>query len=178
MGEVKRVRSLGTILLPSDFDIKVETLEDGRIKLDYVERFPPVVSKDDWKVLADQTLGSFKKFSPDWEKLEPIPEKREIRGKLIGRAHRVFSFLLGETLANYLASGGDVLGAVEAMARLSAMRRGVMLVEKPLDKHFSFERTILAPEAVAKEALSKVERKDLLKLKGLIEQELKRRGGR
>jgi len=175
--EVKRARFLGGLLLPSGFDIKVETLEDGRVKLDYVERHSAVLNEDDWKIVADQTLSSLRKFSPDWEVLELIPEKREVRGKLIGQARRVFSFLYAEILASYLASGGDVLGAVEAMARLSALQRGVMLVEKPLDKYFNFEQAVLAPETVAKEALSKVRREDLLKLKGLVEQELKRRGG-
>jgi hypothetical protein len=176
MSSKRKIPHLGPIGMPSHFDVKIRTLDENRVELNYVERHPPVTSEEDWKVLAEQTTKLVKNRYPEL-KIEASPERREIRATVVDEPTRVFGYLFREFLGCYLTAGGDPFRAVRMVVNLEALRRGVMLVEKSFFELPGVERAVIMDEDLVRGMLGKASTEDLLKLKGLVEQELKRRGG-
>jgi len=152
MSSKRKIPHLGPIGMPSHFDVKIRTLDENRVELNYVERHPPVTS-------------------------EASPERREIRATVVDEPTRVFGYLFREFLGCYLTAGGDPFRAVRMVVNLEALRRGVMLVEKSFFELPGVERAVIMDEDLVRGMLGKASTEDLLKIKGVVEQELKRRGG-
>jgi len=173
-GSKRKIPHLGPIAMPSHFDVKVRTLDENRVELNYVERHLPAVSEEDWKILTEQTTKLVKSRYPKL-KIEASPEKREVRATVVDEPTRVFGYLFREFLGCYLTAGGDPFNAVRTVINLEALRRGMMPVEKPLFELPEIERVVITEKDLVRKALSGASTEDLLKIRGIIEQELRRR---
>jgi len=83
--------------------------------------------------------------------------------------------LFKEFLGAYLASGGTMSGVVRSVVQVDVLRSGIVLVPKPLAELPEIKRTVIMAEDPMGKALSKASTEDLLKIKGIVEQELRRR---
>jgi len=173
---------LGFLEVPSHYDIKVKVLDKERIELTYVERYPPTADEEALKILLEQTSSVLRTLikiyvptsAPDL-KLETVPEKRELRATLTGKPINVYGFLCGEFLTAYLASGGGALGVMRMLTYLDALRRGKILVEKSLVELPQIKKAVILDEDVLREMACKSSVEDLLKIKRVVEQELRKR---
>jgi len=173
-GSKRKIPQLGPVGMPSHFDVRVRALDESRVELDYVERHLPTISEEDWRILIEQTTKLVKRYLPEL-KIEASPERREIRATVVDEPTRVFGFLFREFLGCYLSAGGSPFRAVRMVVNLEALQRGVMLVEKSFFELPEIKRPVIMGEDLVRETLSKASNEDLLKIKGIIEQELKRR---
>jgi len=173
-GSKRKIPHLGPVGMPSHFDVKVRTLGKNRVELNYVEQHLPTISEEGWKALVEQTTKLVKSRYPEL-KIEASPEKREVRATVVDEPTRVFGYLFREFLGCYLTAGGDPFNAMRAVINLEALQRGVVLVEKSLFELPGIEKAVITEEDLVRGALSRASTEDLLKIRGIVKQELRRR---